>query len=83
MLISDIDLPDGSGLDLMSKLRSTGNVMGIAVSGFGTSDDISLSHSAGFARHLTKPFEFRRLEEAIKQVSARSRVEGPGRTRAD
>ena len=70
MLISDIELPDGSGLDLMWKLRSMGDVMGIAVSGFGTSDDISLSHSAGFARHLTKPFEFRRLEEAIQQVAA-------------
>jgi PAS domain S-box-containing protein len=83
MLISDIDLPDGSGLDLMSKLRSTGNVMGIAVSGFGTSDDINLSHSAGFARHLTKPFEFRRLEEAIEQVSARSLGEGTFRAGAD
>jgi PAS domain S-box-containing protein len=75
MLISDIDLPDGSGLDLMWKLRSRGEVMGIAVSGFGTLEDISLSHSAGFARHLTKPFEFRRLEEAIRQVAAGSRSE--------
>ena len=70
LLISDIDLPDGSGLELMWKLRDRGPVMGIALSGFGSSDDINQSLSAGFAEHLTKPVEFRRLEEAIQQVAA-------------
>jgi PAS domain S-box-containing protein len=73
LLISDLELPDGSGLDLMWKMRERGEVMGIAVSGFGTSEDISLSRAAGFARHLTKPFEFRSLEEAIEQVAAGNR----------
>jgi PAS domain S-box-containing protein len=66
LLISDIELPDGSGLDLMRELR--GRTPGIAISGFGAPDDISLSLDAGFARHLTKPVETRHLEEAILEA---------------
>jgi len=76
LLISDIELPDGSGLELMGKLRSHRAVSGIALSGFGSSEDIELSRSAGFTEHLTKPVDFRRLETAIQQVAARSRAEG-------
>jgi PAS domain S-box-containing protein len=76
LLISDIELPDGNGRELMWTLRSRRAVSGIALSGFGSSEDIALSRSAGFAEHLTKPVEFRRLEEVIHQVAAGSRVEG-------
>jgi CheY-like chemotaxis protein len=69
LLISDIELPDGSGLDLMWKLRSKGAVMGIALSGFGSSEDVEQSHSAGFVEHLTKPVDFRRLEETIGRLA--------------
>jgi signal transduction histidine kinase len=70
VLVSDIDLPDGSGLELMGTLRSSRAVPGIALSGFGSSEDIELSRSAGFAEHLTKPVDFRMLEAAIGQVAA-------------
>jgi len=75
VLISDIELPDGSGLELMGVLRASRAVPGIALSGFGSSEDIELSRSAGFAEHLTKPVIFHRLEEAIQQVAASSRAE--------
>ena len=78
LLISDIELPDGTGLELMWTLRPSRAVPGIALSGFGSSDDIELSRSAGFAEHLTKPVDFRRLEEAIQQVAADSRAVGLG-----
>jgi PAS domain S-box-containing protein len=77
VLVSDIELPDGSGLELMGALRSTRPVPGIALSGFGSSEDIALSRSAGFAEHLTKPVDFRRLEEAIRQVAADAQAVGP------
>src|SRR5204863_315922 len=35
LLISDIALPDGTGMDLMMQLRAISNVPGIAISGFG------------------------------------------------
>ena len=38
------------------------------------SSDLELSHSAGFAIHLTKPVDFRQLEVAIRQVAASAGV---------
>jgi CheY-like chemotaxis protein len=70
LLISDIELPDGTGLELMSKIRATRALPGIALSGFGSITDVEHSRAAGFALHLTKPVEFRRLDQAIQQVAA-------------
>jgi PAS domain S-box-containing protein len=66
LLISDIELPDGSGLDLMRDL--SGCIVGIAMSGFGTEEDIRLSQAAGFAAHLTKPIDLPTLEATIRSV---------------
>lgn len=56
VVISDIGLPDGSGLDLMRQLRAEGHHMpAIALSGYGTAGDIEQSRAAGFAEHLVKP----------------------------
>ncbi len=70
VLVSDIELPDGSGLELMRGLRSGRHVPGIVLSGIGSSEDIELSRSAGFAEHQIKPVDFCRLEQAIQQVAA-------------
>jgi CheY-like chemotaxis protein len=67
----DIELPDGSGLELMQELRKTRDTPGIAMSGFGSEEDVRASRSAGFAEHLTKPINYRTLEEAIQRVGAR------------
>src|SRR5437762_10451252 len=40
VLISDLALPDGSGIDLMRKLNSERPVFGIALTGFGMEKDI-------------------------------------------
>ncbi len=66
LLVSDLGLPDGSGLDLMRGLRARGlKLPGIALSGYGRQEDIAESRSAGFVAHLTKPVDMPRLEEAI------------------
>jgi two-component system CheB/CheR fusion protein len=71
VLVSDIGLPDGSGLDLMRHLRATGHpVAGICLSGFGMPDDVAQSHAAGFAEHLTKPVDMLQLEAAITRLTA-------------
>jgi CheY-like chemotaxis protein len=75
VLVSDIELPDGSGLDLMEALRARRTIPAIALSGFGAPADIEQSHSAGFAIHLTKPVDFRRLDQAIQQLAASAQVE--------
>src|SRR5207247_712082 len=48
VLISDLALPDGNGIDLMRKLNANGPVFGIALTGFGMEDDIRKSKEAGF-----------------------------------
>jgi PAS domain S-box-containing protein len=70
VIVSDIELPDGSGLELLWSLRCAGNsIPAIALSGFGAPADIEQTRSAGFAIHLTKPVDFRRLDEAIRKVA--------------
>ena len=71
LLVSDVGLPDGSGLELMRRLRETRTIPGIAMSGFGMDEDIRRSHEAGFSDHLTKPISIAKLEEAIENVSRR------------
>jgi PAS domain S-box-containing protein len=68
LVISDIGLPDGSGLDLMRQLRLRQPVRGIALSGFGMEDDVRRSRDAGFDEHLTKPVSLEVLESTLKRV---------------
>jgi PAS domain S-box-containing protein len=75
VLISDIELPDGDGRELMNTIRSRRPIPGIALSGFGSAEDIEQSLAAGFALHLTKPVDFRRLERAIEQIAADAAAE--------
>jgi two-component system CheB/CheR fusion protein len=67
LLISDIGLPDGSGLDLIQALNKIRPMPGIALSGFGMEEDIRKSRDAGFQTHLTKPINFKQLHEAIQR----------------
>lgn len=68
LLISDIGLPDGSGCDLIEKLRKLQPIPAIALSGFGMDADIKRSLAAGFSAHLTKPVSMEQLSEVISQV---------------
>jgi two-component system CheB/CheR fusion protein len=69
VVISDLGLPDGSGHDVMRLLREVQPVRGIALSGYGSDDDIRRSHAAGFDTHLTKPTDIQRLLETIEQLA--------------
>lgn len=82
LVISDLGLPDGSGLELIPRIRQllaarSGHAGGngtrlraIALSGYGMDTDIRKSLDAGFDRHITKPIDFRALEEAIASLTA-------------
>jgi CheY-like chemotaxis protein len=83
ILISDIGLPDGSGLEIMRHLRdlAAGHdraVRGIALSGFGMEDDIRRSHEAGFEHHLTKPVTFDRLKAVLRALEGAEKSEDGG-----
>jgi two-component system CheB/CheR fusion protein len=70
LLISDIALPDGTGMELMACLRAISGLRGIAISGFGMNGDIEKSLQAGFSEHLVKPVKLEKLEAAIDRVMA-------------
>jgi signal transduction histidine kinase len=69
LLVSDIGLPDGEGHDLVRQMRESGhNSKNIALSGYGTEQDISRSHAAGFQAHLVKPVLPQDLLATIKRL---------------
>jgi signal transduction histidine kinase/CheY-like chemotaxis protein len=68
LLISDVGLPDGNGMDLLRHLRSKFAIPGIAISGFGMDADIGKSLEAGFSAHLVKPVRLEKLEAAIQHA---------------
>lgn len=72
LLLSDLGLPDGTGVDLMQRLRSRFSVRGIALSGFGMDQDVQRAMQAGFSRHLTKPVDIGNLISTIREVLAES-----------
>jgi hypothetical protein len=65
LVISDLGLPDGSGLELMKQLREQYGLPGVCLSGFGMEDDLERSADAGFRHHLTKPVDFAKLETIV------------------
>jgi len=68
LLISDIGLPDRSGYELMREVRVNKDLPGIALSGFGSEQDVKQAREAGFSEHLTKPINFERLEKTIQNL---------------
>jgi signal transduction histidine kinase len=71
LLVSDIGLPDGSGDDLMRQLQDKGyKLLSIALSGYGTEQDIAKSRAAGFQLHLTKPVSPQHLQTTIDSLLA-------------
>jgi CheY-like chemotaxis protein len=69
LVVSDVGLPDRSGLELMRELTSLYAIPGIAVSGFTEAAHVKECERAGFARHLKKPVDFQKLLEAVEQLS--------------
>ncbi len=63
-------LPDGTGFELMEKLRTTYGLRGIALSGYGMDEDLRRSREAGFSAHLTKPIDFAQLEQALADLTS-------------
>jgi signal transduction histidine kinase len=69
-VITDLGLPDGSGLDLMRELQKLTPIIGIALSGYGMETDLQQTKEAGFSAHLTKPIQMEELHQILAQVMA-------------
>jgi CheY-like chemotaxis protein len=73
LVVSDLGLPDGSGLDLMRELSARHGLRGIALSGYGMEEDVRQSLEAGFLKHLTKPVSLPSLEATLQEVAREGR----------
>jgi CheY-like chemotaxis protein len=68
LLIADIALPDGSGLEIIQQARlHQPDLRGIALTGFGSDQDALCTNQAGFEMHLVKPIDAGQLKAAIRQ----------------
>ena len=71
LIVSDIGLPDGTGLDLVRAIKLRRDVPAIALTGYGMEGDVQRSLEAGFVAHLTKPVDFATLDFMIRKVAAK------------
>jgi signal transduction histidine kinase/ActR/RegA family two-component response regulator len=71
VLLSDIGLPDGSGYGLMERAKLVQPLVGIAISGLGTVEDIARSTESGFSHHLVKPVDFSRLADVLVRLTSK------------
>ena len=69
LIVSDVGLPDGTGLDFIKAFREHSDVRAVALTGFGTDEDVRRCLSAGFTSHLTKPVNFGQLEQLIESTA--------------
>jgi len=69
LIISDLGLPDGSGLDVMRRLGGRFAGRAIALTGYGMESDVAASRESGFAEHLTKPVDLATLQAAIERTA--------------
>ena len=74
LLLSDLGLPDGTGIELLSVLRERLGAdavpPAVALSGFGMDHDVSRSLAAGFRAHLVKPVSAERLQATLAAARA-------------
>ena len=69
MVVSDVGLPDRSGIELMRELSSLYSIPGIAVSGYTEAAHVKECAAAGFVRHLKKPMDFQKLLAAVEELA--------------
>jgi CheY-like chemotaxis protein len=68
LIVSDLELGDGSGLDLLRSLGPGRSVPAIALTGYGSEEDRKMCLEAGFQMHIVKPVQSRQLSEAIRSI---------------
>jgi len=78
VLVTDLGLPDGSGIELLRELKPRRQgLVAIVLSGYGMEEDIQRSQQAGFSAHFVKPLNLSRLIEAIDRAAAKTASASP------
>jgi PAS domain S-box-containing protein len=69
-VVSDLGLPDGTGITLVEELRANHGLRGIVLSGYGMEDDLRRSLEAGCVAHLVKPVDINELRRILRQFAS-------------
>ena len=69
LVITDLHLPDGNGMDLLRQFKKANNAVEIIIiTGFGTIDSAVEAMTMGASNYLLKPFTASQVEMAIAQI---------------
>lgn len=68
LVVTDLGLPDGTGMDLMHRLHELYRVPGVAMTAHGESWYLEGAKDRLFVRHLLKPFVFSDLLAAVREA---------------
>lgn len=71
LLIADLGLPDGSGLELPRRLRTDGTMPAIALTGYTSPEDAKRCADAGFLTFLPKPVDYATLAAEVGRIVGR------------
>ena len=75
VVLLDLGLPDGDGLDVLRELRRTSDVPVIIATARGDETDRIVGLELGADDYVVKPFSVRELAARVRAVSRRRRVE--------
>jgi two-component system, NtrC family, response regulator AtoC len=70
VVLLDMQLPDGSGIDLLKELRELPRTEVVMVTGHGTIDSAVEATRMGASQYLTKPVDFDRVKAVLASVVA-------------
>jgi DNA-binding response OmpR family regulator len=70
LVVSDVGLPDRSGLELVGELKRRCGLKAVALSGFTDAADAKAAVAAGFDAHLKKPVHFDELLGTVRRLLA-------------
>jgi DNA-binding NtrC family response regulator len=84
LVVTDVRMPDGNGLELMRTVRAADSSTAVIVlTAFGTVSEAVQAIQSGACDYLTKPFTFEQLQSTIERVMQHARpssTSGSGRT---
>lgn len=65
VMICDLTLPDGDGIELVRVAKKNQMLKAIALTARGSEEDRDIGMKAGFDYYLTKPIDFHELRQAL------------------
>lgn len=73
-VLSDLNLPDGNGCDVIREAKRQQRTTGIALTAQGEHDDVRRGQEAGFDYHLTKPVDFSELRGVLAHITPTTQI---------